>query len=78
MITENYTLPACWASALINDDYSGLEESDITALEAWRAANDKPDIVSCSEEAYFSRYHDALPQLGLACTCLNYTAITRI
>ena len=31
---EIETLPACWASALINNDFTGLEDEEIKALEA--------------------------------------------
>ena len=72
MKTETYTLPAFWASALVNGDYSGLEDDDEAHLVAWLAAH--PGLgscLSCTEEAEFRKHHDA-PGV-LACDCLDFT-----
>ena len=75
--TENYDLPAHWASALINGDESGLEPEDSEALEAFTA-----DMVAeygqcwaidCSEEPSFTAYHDAKRYGVLACETLTFT-----
>ncbi|HEX9472488.1 MAG TPA: hypothetical protein VF957_23430 [Bradyrhizobium sp.] len=31
LIVDTMTLPACWAAALVNNDYSGLDATDATA-----------------------------------------------
>lgn len=75
--TENYALPAHWASALINGDESGLEPEDCEALEAFTA-----DMVAeygqclaidVSEDPSFTAYHDAKPYGVLACETLTFT-----
>jgi len=53
-----YILPSCYASALINGDFSGLSDEDEDELNKWfeRA---KPGLcVGCSEESYFTHGHD--------------------
>lgn len=74
MITETYILPAYWASALINADYSGLEDIDIQELERFIARNKEEGkrfyCIDCSEESYFTPYNDAHT---LACDVLEYT-----
>lgn len=70
--TETYILPAYWASALINDDYTGLEESDIEAIEAFLFAN-KEQIGSCidvSEDSWFAHSNDAI---NLGCDVATFT-----
>jgi len=46
---------ACWASAIINSDYSGLNESEAALCDAWLKAELEPgeDIVDVGEP-YFS------------------------
>jgi len=41
------------------DDF--LDESDL-----------KDALVDCSDESFFSKYHDARPYGVLACTCLTF------
>lgn len=43
------TLPARWGSALINNDWSGLDEDDTLALQTYLAANRGCRCVSMSE-----------------------------
>lgn len=70
------TLPAFWASALINGDYSGLEPQDIEALDNFSADMVRDhglfSPLTCSEEEFFTWHHDARPDV-LACTCLEYS-----
>lgn len=72
MRTIEFTLPAHWAPALINDDYTGLSDEDETAIASFLA--NEPDItgdcLTCTDEPEFRRYYDAE---GLACDCLTYT-----
>ena len=78
--TDTITLPAYWASAIINGDYSSLEDPaeaqrcrDVVSF--WAQAG--WDIVDCEEEARFTwHYQSADP--GADCTggdVLDYTMI---
>ncbi len=65
--------PAYWASALINGDWSGLDEAEkgqaiafVTWLGAWP--------VSC-DPAGFKRVHDATQFGALAADCETYSAL---
>ena len=72
METIDFTLPAHWASALINGDFSGLDADDDAAVRYW--LDTEPDIggdaLSCTDEPEFRAFHDAD---GLACDCLTFT-----
>jgi hypothetical protein len=54
-----YILPSHFASALINDDNSGLEDDEINELNEW-LDNFKPGVCigTTEEDPYFSRYND--------------------
>lgn len=70
MKTETYTLPAHWASALINGDYSGLTDEECADIDAFISNN--PHLgccLSCSDYPKFRRFYD---WDGLACDCLEY------
>ena len=73
MDTIDFTLPAHWASALINGDFTGLDDAEEAAVRYW--LDTEPDIggdaLSCTDEPEFLRYYDA--QIGLACDCLTFT-----
>lgn len=75
--TVQYTLPAYWASALINADESGLTDSEQEGLGAFiehmLQEYGQCHCLDCSEEAFFSKYHDARPYGIWACDCLDYT-----
>lgn len=45
MKIETYILPVRWASALVNDDWSGLEEDDVQAAKAFQST--LPKIAHC-------------------------------
>ena len=62
---NHYTLsgPAYIASALINNDYSGLDESEAAEAHAFEARHGSP--VSCGEE-YVGRWK------GLICMLVDY------
>jgi hypothetical protein len=75
MKTEILTLPAHWACALINGDFSGLEESEAQEFEAWQSAASADGFGFCidaSEESFFSTSHDARGFV-LSCDCLEFT-----
>ena len=73
METTTYWLPAHWAPALVNGDFSGLEEDDEEQLMRVIAGEDLPDPVTVSDSPEFRKYHDAQPYGVLACDCLEYT-----
>lgn len=74
MNTETYILPEYWASALINADYSGLEDSDIEEIENFESENKEANCrftcIGCSDESYFSWRNDAT---NLGGDVLEYT-----
>lgn len=55
---EEIDAPAHWASALINDDRSGLEERDEKALDAWLSREGEAYsmfyCVGCADESHFA------------------------
>ncbi|HYG24470.1 MAG TPA: hypothetical protein VEH04_16955 [Verrucomicrobiae bacterium] len=69
-----YTLPASWASYLINGDASGLEDGESSRIDYWLLSHNLPSPVDCSEEAHFARSNDAT-QLGG--DVLEYTFLIR-
>ena len=73
MKTVTYTLPAFWASALINGDFSGLEDDDERLLNEWFEYH--PELggcLDCTDETEFRWHHDATPEV-LSCECLVFT-----
>lgn len=78
MKTISYTLPAYWASALVNGDTSGLSDTEKNNIAAWRetvAQDISGDCLTCSDEpAFITRFHDAIEMYeGLITECLIYT-----
>lgn len=73
MELSTYWLPAHWAPALINSDFSGMEEEDKEALMRVIAGEQLPDPIACGDEPEFRKCHDAQPYGVLACDCLEYT-----
>jgi hypothetical protein len=75
MKTIKLTLPEFWASALINGDFSGLEDDEANELECWQSFASTENIGHCvdvGQEKSFIQYHDASAYV-LACDCLEYT-----
>lgn len=71
MKTATYTLPAFWASALINGDVFGMGFYDLMQVDRWLDAH--PDLggcLSCTDEPSFRRHHDA-PEVK-AVDCLDF------
>ena len=63
MQIESFTLPAHWASFLINGDQSGLSDDDVAEIDAMydetvTRGYIRFEVLSCSEETYFTRYVD--------------------
>lgn len=69
---ETYILPAHWASALINDDYTGLDDDEQLALESWSTSGNWGYCVGVEGEPEFTQWHDARPEV-LPCDCLRFT-----
>jgi hypothetical protein len=66
-------LPAYWASALVNNDWSGVEgTSTETKCRAWSEANPLLCIEGCNNESFISRYDDLL------CDMLTYSYTERV
>ena len=79
--TCNLHLPDFWASAIINNDESGLEDEDIEKLndfiEYWKddiyiSSADIPSDENACIESHFMKYHDAQMFGILACNCCEY------
>lgn len=79
MKTEDYMLPAHWASYLINGDSSSFSldedegEKELAVIDQIIKDIDAGGPVSCSDEPVFMTYHDARPYGILATDCLLYT-----
>jgi len=67
---SEFTLPASWASALVNGDVSGLEDSEAAQIDAWLESENPGYCVGCSDESHFS-WGNAANNLGG--DCLVYT-----
>lgn len=79
MKTEDYMLPAHWASYLINGDASSFSldedegKKELAIIDQIIKNIDAGDPVNCSDEPVFMTYHDARPYGVLAADCLMYT-----
>lgn len=79
-------LPNFFGSALVNGDYSGLEEEDIKALDDlidyWSndldfSVIDVPSDENAYIESHFMTYHDARNFGVLACDCWEYQILIK-
>jgi hypothetical protein len=54
--TDVIELPACWASALIDGDYSGLDEQEAARCmrKVAELAREGWSVVDCADEARFT------------------------
>ena len=70
------TLPQHWACALMYGDVTGMDEREVSELDAFTADMDlyyrECWVVGCSDEPTFMKYHDAHRYGVLACDCLEY------
>ena len=67
MQIEQFTLPASWASFLINGNASGLTDDEVADIDAMFDETVKQgyirfEVMSCDDEPYFTRYVDFLPR----------------
>lgn len=83
MQTELYTLPAHWASALINGDLSGYEGDDLEAIRRFTASMVTThgscrcldvcrDPETGNPDVGFTRWHDASHLLPFACDAASF------
>lgn len=59
-----YTLPAYWASYLINGDASGLEDGEQAMIDAFVTREGNPHFCDCGDETWFAWSNDAHTRLG--------------
>ena len=64
-----YELPAYWASALINNDWSGYDETEREEIKNWLKANGNPNIVDMVGEPFVGWFNDLIYELA------EYTAL---
>lgn len=64
-----YTLPAYWASYLVNGDASGIDEHNKKAADEFLTKNELPSPVSCGDETWFAKSNDAFT---LGCEVMSY------
>lgn len=55
MITETHTLPAYWASTLVNGDWSGLSDTETGEIRDW--LNEHPHLGDCLTVSDEYSYH---------------------
>lgn len=65
-----FVLPSHWASALINNDRSGMTIEDENELNKFLATVTEYSCLTCSDEPYFTHSNDAGT---LACDVLEFT-----
>ena len=75
MNIETYTLPAYWASYLINNDASGTNDFDVSDcdefIDSILEKNTRASCIGCGEESYFLKTNDS--RNGLWGDVLDYT-----
>lgn len=71
--TTTYTLPEWWASALINDDRSGMSDEDEAEIDKFLAKLPSGYFVTSEGEPYFTHGHDANRNQGA--TVLDFTFV---
>lgn len=79
MIKETYDLPSHWAVYLINGDATGFSlnddggDSEIALIDQFIEESElEGAMIDCSEESFFSKYHDVQPYGVKACDCLTF------
>jgi hypothetical protein len=64
--TVEIDLPANWASALINGDYSGLSDQDEIECNTWQKDNPHLSVINCADHSEIGLFD------GLLCDVLKY------
>jgi hypothetical protein len=66
-------LPAHWLPAIVNDDTTGLDDTEAAAFSRWLYDTTiefgYPVVSDVASDAHFARYHDAAEYGVLACMC---------
>ena len=68
---DTVNFPSYALSALLNDDYSGLEETDIKELEEWEDSLPPSCVFEVKEEIFFT----PSPCFGLPCDCVELSIL---
>lgn len=68
--------PSCWASGLINNDWSGISDEEHAQAEKWLEFNGLPPPVSC-DDAGFMANHDAR-MFADAADCQRYAFLVDV
>lgn len=61
---QTFTLPAFWASYLINGDDSDLTERDKRIIDSFVDVNELLDCINCSDAEWFAHENDATFESG--------------
>ena len=82
MTDFNFThavLPSDWASALMNNDWTGLDynEESKLALKNWLKLNSDLNCVSCDDEDFFTWKHDANEFFDYGTNCIEFCFIVK-
>ena len=64
-----YKLPAYWASALVNNDWSGYDKAELEEIKNWLNINGHPNIVDMVGEPFVGRFNCLIYELA------EYTAL---
>ena len=73
--TLTLSLPAHWLPAIVNDDPTGLDDTEYTAFQRWVRDTFKDlglfHVGTIADDTHFARYHDAAEYGVLACDCYD-------
>lgn len=67
MTQETYRIPAFYLSALINGDYSGLNDAEIGDLNTWLERVQPGSAVCPESEPFFAHSNDVFGFIGADC-----------
>lgn len=70
LILNNYILPSFYASALINNDYSGLEDNGIAELNEWLERVKPGYCVGCVDIGF--KWENEINKLGADCSVFTF------
>lgn len=73
MTIEEFTLPDSWASPLINDDWTGIDDTEEQKIILQFLA-DHPSLccMDVKEDSSFMKYHDVSEYGVLASNCSTF------
>ena len=75
MKSDIYTAPAIWASALVNGDYSGLDDADSLACRAWQKSILPAEVAGTEGEPRFTSSYRLYGGLYDAGDVLDYQTL---